>query len=913
MAGVVFGWLLLAWSTVLWAGCGVGGCWRGWLAGVEQNRCMGRQIVDDAGGAGARVCGGLVKWVCGFGIIAWGLILSCESHFSKGVDVLNKRTVSKLVLALGLVLGSGSLALADVTVVDKGQPKAKIYVTGPLKVAELKIKELNALSDSEKEARELAKQRGELIADLNYHIKKMSGFELEVVETGDPAQVKGPALVVGPLATKMGATAKETTPNGEAFRLLVKGDLALMGGESDVASRHAVYELLRRLGCDWIMPGAEGEIIPNLPGLVIKDMDVALKPDFQVRASWYSGGSPIIEKEEFAEYIVWLKRQQQTTRDQKFPALFLSGGHYWDSLLRTYKAVLDADPSMRAQVRQLDGTIKPGTTQLDAANPKVVDLTVNDIKAQYKKSGWANDHAYTKSIGPNDGGGYSISAESFAAGADRVDPMTGDRDQTDVLINYLNQVVTRLKPEYPNFRAGYLIYSVHADYPQKYVPDPSLVFTFADITYSRYHSLLDRRSTTRAYYKSILDQWKALHEKQGNTYWYYGYNWNLAENLMPYSKMKIWGQDLPYYYSMGVLGHNNEQDKGWAILGPHNYLMARMGWDIKLDWKKVLTEYCAKAFGDGGPAMEKYYLMLIEQQESAGQEAGSFHAIGLIFDRAFVAKSKALFQEAKAAAKTDIQKKRVDYFSEPVQMLELYLNYREATYKFDFVEAQKQFDGMVALWENYYKQNPNLVSKYGYRYITRWLIKPYVTQAVKYSTGDYKIVHRLPDELKTAFDPHTKGAEMGMYRPEVSDKTWLKTKTYTSTWDAQGMGPYRPGSVWYRDTFTAPKELAEGQGMGLSIGAVEDTAQVWLNGEYLGMGKGFMVPFQFDLSKHIKLGQENTIAIQVIRRNLLNESGVGGLFYPSFVFVGPKLEKPAPANEPARRILPGGSFGEIEK
>ncbi len=822
-----------------------------------------------------------------------------------------KRTLSVLTTAAAL-LGSAGLALADVTVVDKGQPLAKIYVAGPLNVPDLKIKEYNALTSEQKVERTQAQSRAELIEDLNYHIKKMTGFALQVVETDDISKVTGPAIVVGPLATKMGATAKATTPNGEALRIIVKGDQALLGGESEVAARHAVYELLRRLGCDWIMPGVEGEIIPVVPTLVIKDMDIALKPDFQVRASWYSGGASIIQKEEFAEYTQWMKRQQQTTRDQPFPPLFLSGGHYWGGLLTKYKKLLDEKPYMRAQVRQPDGTTKPGMAQLDPAVPEVVDLTVDDIRATFKANNYPADRAYTMSIGPNDGGGYSVSAAAIAAGVDRVDPMTGDRDQTDVLINYANQVIAKLRPEFPNFRVGFLLYSVHADFPQRYVPDPSLVFTFADITYSRYHSLLDTRSTTRTYYKDILDQWKALHEKQGNTYWYYGYNWNLAENLMPYSKMKIWGQDLPYYKSMGVLGHNNEQDKGWAILGPHNYLMARMGWDITLDWKKVLTEYCAKTFGDGGPAMEQYYLYLIETQENAGQEAGSYHAIPLIFTREFITKSKALFAQAKAAAKTDIQKKRVDYFTEPVQMLELYLNYRDATHKFDFVEGQKQFDAMIALWDSYYKQNPNLVSKYGYRYINNWLLKPYITQAVKYSTGDYKILYQIPDELKTSFDPHAKGAQMGMYRPEVSDKTWIKTKTFTSTWDAQGLGNYRPGAVWYRDAFTAPKDLA-GQSVGLSIGACEDNVEVWLNGKYVGQGRGFMRSFQFDLTPHIKLGEQNTLAIQVIRRGLLNESGVGGLFYPSFVFIGPKLEKPAPSTEPTRRILPGGSFGEIEK
>jgi len=40
------------------------------------------------------------------------------------------------------------------------------------------------------------------------------------------------------------------------------------------------------------------------------------------------------------------------------------------------------------------------------------------------------------------------------------------------------------------------------------------------------------------------------------------------------------------------------------------------------------------------------------------------------------------------------------------------------------------------------------VSGYARTYID-WLFKPYVEQGLQYSTGQYKIVHAIPDELST--------------------------------------------------------------------------------------------------------------------------------------------------------------------
>ena len=378
-----------------------------------------------------------------------------------------------------------------------------------------------------------------------------------------------------------------------------------------------------------------------------------------------------------------------------------------------------------------------------------------------------------------------------------------------------------------------------------------------------------------------------------------------------YTKLKIWGQDLPYYQSIGVLGQNDEMDKAWSILGPHNYLLARMGWNMKFDWKQLLSEYCTKAFGKGGPAMEKYYHSLIAAQEAHSYETGAYGSTHLIFSRKFVVDSKALFKEATASADTDHHKKMIDYFGQSVDALSIYLDYHDAVIVYDFPKAQAAFDAMVAHWDKYLALNSNLVSRYGRRYIN-WLFKGYVTKALAYSTGENSILFKFPDEVTTMLDPHGKGQLMGFQRPELTDEGKIKTKTFTSTWDAQGLGAYRPGSVWYRQWFEAPKSL-DGKSVGFFLGGVEDEANVYVNGEYVGTGRGFLSAFTFDITPQLKLGAKNLIAIQIQRRNLINEMGYGGIIYPSFVFLGPKLEKAAPSVVPSERILPGGARAPIEK
>jgi beta-galactosidase len=78
-----------------------------------------------------------------------------------------------------------------------------------------------------------------------------------------------------------------------------------------------------------------------------------------------------------------------------------------------------------------------------------------------------------------------------------------------------------------------------------------------------------------------------------------------------------------------------------------------------------------------------------------------------------------------------------------------------------------------------------------------------------------------------------------------------------------GFLPY-PGMGWYRKTF----EFSEsGKNVLLEFDGVMMNAKVWLNGEYVGEWAYGYSSFAFDITKYLKTGQKNVLAVQVANKD----------------------------------------------
>lgn len=814
-----------------------------------------------------------------------------------------------LPLAVGMMPAAMG---ADVTLVQDGKPLGRIYFTP------VPLPPVDPAARKGKPAK-VADPVAEAAADLNYHLKRMAGCELEIVPAAKADEVKGPAVVLGDLAVKLGAQPQKSSLSKEGFRLRVQANLVLIGGESDHGAAFGVYELLERLGCDWVMPGAIGEIIPTRTTVTVPAIDESQVPDFARRSLWYRGYGTAEHKattEEKERFALWMRRQRQGSFAH---FAFDTAGHVWDAFIKRHKADFDKDPTMLALRRDKDGQLKRLGPQLETTHPRVIELFAEDIAAAYEKNiqagTWTKDTPAGFGIGPADGLGYSMSPESLAAGSGKVDPIVGELDRTDEMILLANRILERVHKQYPNAYVGFYSYSTHAGYPSRYTPDPKIAQIFAPINFSRFHGVCDANSPTQQVYRRVVEQWGELARKQGNPLVYRGYNWNLAENLLPYTKVRIWGEELPFYRQQGIIGLNVEGTKMWAVLAPSDYVFMKLAWNTQQDWRKLLRRFCEKAYGAGADAMEKYHLALVERQHGAGQEAGSYHAFPLIYSQDWVRDALGLIDQAAAAAKTDGDKARIGFSRHSVEALQLYLAYYQATQAFDFAAVKDRLAALRAHWDQGYALNSDLVANEAPHYLKRFLLK-FAEEGLTFSSEPYRLVLRIPDELPTQFDAKAVGHGDGFnYElPETADAGWRKTRTYSSNWAAQGLAAgNRSGAVWYRFRFTLPAELKD-QPVGLFAGGFEDEMRVWINGKLVGTsGRRFSNPAEFDLTDGIKAGGENLLAIQVIRNSAANEIGLGGILRPCFLFTGPRLEKPAPGPQlELRRVLPGGELGAPE-
>lgn len=96
-------------------------------------------------------------------------------------------------------------------------------------------------------------------------------------------------------------------------------------------------------------------------------------------------------------------------------------------------------------------------------------------------------------------------------------------------------------------------------------------------------------------------------------------------------------------------------------------------------------------------------------------------------------------------------------------------------------------------------------------------------------------------------------------RAEYSSLEWDQLEV-PGNWDTENRYSTFVGTGFYRKEFSIPTEWNSGP-VRLCFGAVYQTAEVWLNGAYLGKHIGGYTPFEFEVSDLINRGGNNVLAL----------------------------------------------------
>ncbi len=113
---------------------------------------------------------------------------------------------------------------------------------------------------------------------------------------------------------------------------------------------------------------------------------------------------------------------------------------------------------------------------------------------------------------------------------------------------------------------------------------------------------------------------------------------------------------------------------------------------------------------------------------------------------------------------------------------------------------------------------------------------------------------------------------------------WEISKHSEPTW-------WQPdGAVgYYRRAFTVPENW-RGRRVRLRFEGVNNSAQVWVNGEEAGYHESGFTVFEFDVTPHLKYGQANTIALRVCKWTLTHEYDtddvwfLGGIWRDTYLY-----------------------------
>lgn len=698
--------------------------------------------------------------------------------------------------------------------------------------------------------------------ELARYLKQMTGVEVPVksVDSAKSVEPGKPAIIVGQLARDLGLAMNQKSRALDGFRYRVAGQQLLVTGESPQGELHAVFDLLERLGCGWYAPGKVGEVIPSVKAIALADdLDHTAVSDSINRRFWY-GGKGLPDKATAA----WLDRNKAEHQVG-------SWNHAWHGLIQP-KEWFASHPEYFSLNRG-QRTIK----QLCTTNPDTLRVAAETLMRKM-----ADDPALIFAAGPNDGGNLCECEQCAKLDTPGyLEPTSGRPSCADRVFGFASQLAGLTSQQHPTKDLGVLVYSEYSRPPRQIERLHANVFPMiAPIRRCRFHGPGNPHCASSQLLDDEIAAWGKLTGKLG----FYVYNYNLADTLVPLSKISYYKrlQQAANRANPTELAWIFETIDSWSTHAPHMYLSARIAWNSHIDIDAEMERYFKQFYGESSEPMRRYWMRIDQAYDNTPVHTGSQYGLHRIWTAELLAQSRADITEAKRLARSERVQEAVAMADAGLQCAERFMSIWNHIATCDFVAAGKAQETLKSHVAELAKHTePNWIhDRYALGYYTRFVGLTVDAGAAALDDGG-KLVARLPDEWRFQQDPTGVGTEQKWWEPTFDDRKWMPMATFSRSWADYGIGEYQ-GEAWYRTTFEIANPVPIGD-LRLWFGGFDYNVEVYLNGQRLGGWLGFAKPAEFaDIGKHLQPGK-NHIAVRVAAGDL-GELGTGGLLMPVMIY-----------------------------
>jgi hypothetical protein len=480
--------------------------------------------------------------------------------------------------------------------------------------------------------------------ELQLYFKKASGAEVQVVAADNlPANAFPIFLETAGAASaieKFGIGAKVESLSDEGFILKADKRGLVIASKKPLGVLYGAYTFLENaLGVRWLMPGEDGEFVPQKATIAIGEMENLQNPASITRTFVLTATSVAANLKDTWSWMV-RNKMQVNTGDKRFwnsekvaeqmdglGAVLTGGGHALAMFVPD--TLFEAHPEYFSLVNGVRHRSSAGGDEFGriyqrcTSNPAVIDLSVEYI-LKFFRDKRAGD-AFL--IGNNDGNGWCECDNCRALD----DPWEAEHGIVSTrFFKFINSVAERVWKEFPNKEIRAWGYQLYQTAPRGVVPDPRLNIFVAMQARCYRHSLDDPTCPANIRTRAILEDWTRLGNTIGVREYYSCFIGGGA--TMPYIPLEdIVARDLKYANKIGLklwmdespppdgifapMYDVREVRESWRARFPMYYVAAKLLWNPHLNVQELEDEAYQKYFGPAGQAMQSYRHLLIKAWE----------------------------------------------------------------------------------------------------------------------------------------------------------------------------------------------------------------------------------------------------------------------------------------------------------
>jgi len=502
-------------------------------------------------------------------------------------------------LLVAAALGGACLFLdrpvVGATIVEEGRPAATIIVPA-------------AASSTVRHAAD----------ELAAYVEKISGAKLPIVAESEP--VAGGRIDVGLTQIARRRLPKDFVGDEERVWIETGPQVAVLCGGGDRGTLFAVYRFLETLGCRWLTPEPDNELVPRRKTITLESLHLDTRPAFAWRL--FKGDGPP-QREQWGLKLGLNGLYAATNAADN------GGCVYWPQAIRGVHAYCQIMPPGQYFAAHPDwNPLRAGkrvptdhqSNQLCVTAPGLAD----EFAANVIRAFDADPGTPLVSISPNDGRGWCecdacraldqklCGGRTTQQGLAREQPFMGDR-----VFWFANEVADRVAHKYPDKKLLVLAYVNYAEPPDTIKPLANVVpflCHYAPADYSR--AIHDPASEANRQFDDLLRRWMRISPEV----MIYSYVSKSMWWRLPRPVLHTFAADVKYYHQLGVRRFYCQSAlNDWPLDGPLYYVIAKLLWDPAADPDAVAREWIDAMFGPAATAMAEFYGQVEAAVRATGQ------------------------------------------------------------------------------------------------------------------------------------------------------------------------------------------------------------------------------------------------------------------------------------------------------